>query len=345
VITKQKITANRINNLQVLRAFAAINVVVFHAIGAAAGYGMPVHYFKPLEGWGINGVDIFFVISGFMMAEIGLQKNPTPFHFIWDRIKRICPTYYFWTAVMMILSLSIPQILNNQHIDKLQYIATPLFLSQLLAGKFPVIFVGWTLEYEMLFYVIFAACLFIKNVNQALWLCLTILAALVFIGLSRPLILEFGFGIVVAIVLRRFSEKIKGKLAWPSFWLGLISLLATLILRPDPQTPYLLVMGYGIPAMVLVFGLVTIPQIQNRFSILIGNASYSIYLVQVLVLPAVFKLVTTMSDNYRAFADLVVLFGVLATTAVGIASYFTIELTAKHWLSRGRIQTTSIAKA
>jgi exopolysaccharide production protein ExoZ len=86
-----------------------------------------------------------------MIAQIALHKNPTPINFMWDRIERICPAYYFWTAVKLAISFAIPQIMNNQYLNKLHYLATPLFLSQLLTGRFPVIFVGWTLEYEMLF--------------------------------------------------------------------------------------------------------------------------------------------------------------------------------------------------
>jgi peptidoglycan/LPS O-acetylase OafA/YrhL len=67
-----------INNLQILRAFAAINVVLFHIIGTSVSYGQGVVQFSFLEGWGANGVDIFFVISGFVMVYTQL-KNPKSF--------------------------------------------------------------------------------------------------------------------------------------------------------------------------------------------------------------------------------------------------------------------------
>jgi exopolysaccharide production protein ExoZ len=328
-----------------LRAFAALNVVLFHAIGTAAGYGTPVDHLTPLEGWGINGVDIFFVISGFMMAQIGLTKHPTQLGFLWDRIKRICPTYYFWTAIMLLVTLVVPQIMHNQHIDKLQYAASPLFMSQLLTGKFPAVFVGWTLEYEMLFYVIFAACLFAKKIQNSLWLCLCVLAGLVALGICKPLILEFGLGMCAAMALSIVPLAKRVKFAWPCVASGLAILLMTIGLRPDPDYPYLLIAGYGLPATLLVFGLVGIPQIKQRFLILIGDASYSIYLVQVLTLPAAFKIFTSIGPQYRPPADVAVILGVLATTVFGLISYYTVELTAKRWLSNRPAQTTTIAKA
>jgi surface polysaccharide O-acyltransferase-like enzyme len=55
-------------NLQILRAFAALNVVYFHIIKSAESYRQPVVLFSFLDGWGANGVDVFFVISGFVMV-------------------------------------------------------------------------------------------------------------------------------------------------------------------------------------------------------------------------------------------------------------------------------------
>jgi exopolysaccharide production protein ExoZ len=333
---------NRINNLQALRAFAAINVVVFHAIGTAAGYAMPVYYLKPLEGWGSNGVDIFFVISGFMMAQIGIHKRPTPLHFLIDRIKRICPTYYFWTAIMLIVSFSIPQVMNNQHVDIKQYVTSFLFLSQLLTGKFPAIYVGWSLEYEMLFYVIFACCLLANNIKVALALCLITLIFLVVLNLSKPLVLEFGFGMGVGIIIAKLHPTKIGKLAWPCFWLGFLGLLATIFYRPVGEQSYLMLLVLGVPATFLVFSLSIVQQIKNKFLILIGDASYSIYLVQVLTLPASFKIFVKMNV---LSGDVAVVLAVLATTAFGIISYFCIELSAKLLLPPRSNQTTMIAKA
>jgi peptidoglycan/LPS O-acetylase OafA/YrhL len=64
-----------INNLQILRAFAAINVVIFHIIGTAIDYGFEADKLSLFRGWGANGVDVFFVLSGFVMLHSQLQKK------------------------------------------------------------------------------------------------------------------------------------------------------------------------------------------------------------------------------------------------------------------------------
>ena len=67
-----------ISNLQFLRAFASINVVYFHTLLGSESYGKSTNILQILGGWGANGVDIFFVISGFVMIYSHIQ-NPKKF--------------------------------------------------------------------------------------------------------------------------------------------------------------------------------------------------------------------------------------------------------------------------
>jgi len=90
-------------NIQALRAFAALNVVLFHAIGAGMAYDMKPLFLAPLEGWGANGVDVFFVISGFVMM-VAQQQNPkSPRAFLRGRVARIVPVYWAATALMVLV--------------------------------------------------------------------------------------------------------------------------------------------------------------------------------------------------------------------------------------------------
>ena len=83
-----------IMNLQLLRAFAALNVVVLHTIGTADSYGYETNLISYLEGWGANGVDIFFVISGFVMLYTQLDNKKTVKDFLILRAIRIIPIYW-----------------------------------------------------------------------------------------------------------------------------------------------------------------------------------------------------------------------------------------------------------
>ena len=79
----------KINNIQILRAIAALNVVIFHCIGGAASYNFSTPYTQFLKGWGANGVDLFFVISGFIMIYTGQNSRSSPSRFFVKRIFRL----------------------------------------------------------------------------------------------------------------------------------------------------------------------------------------------------------------------------------------------------------------
>ncbi|MCW1512823.1 acyltransferase family protein, partial [Acinetobacter baumannii] len=86
-----------INNIQALRAFAALNVVFYHIIGASISYDLPTSSFLFIKEWGQNGVDIFFVISGFIMVFIQEKNRKSSFEFIKNRVERIVPVYWLLT--------------------------------------------------------------------------------------------------------------------------------------------------------------------------------------------------------------------------------------------------------
>lgn len=102
-----------INNIQSLRAFAAINVVLFHIIETSASYSQNVDKLSYLEGWGANGVDIFFVISGFVMLHTQFFQRRTPSQFLRNRIIRIVPIYWAITAFVLFLYSLFPYLFRE----------------------------------------------------------------------------------------------------------------------------------------------------------------------------------------------------------------------------------------
>ncbi len=90
-------------NIQYLRAFAAINVVIYHIIGTATDYGKRPEIHSFFEGWGENGVDIFFVISGFVMMHSQNINQKDTVSFIYSRLTRIVPIYWILTTVFYLI--------------------------------------------------------------------------------------------------------------------------------------------------------------------------------------------------------------------------------------------------
>jgi len=106
-----------INNIQALRAFAVLNVVLFHALDMSNSYGYDFELFRILTRWGQNGVDIFFVISGFIMVYIQSQNQKSALGFIENRIKRIVPLYWSLTAIFVLLLYFIPSVFRQASFD------------------------------------------------------------------------------------------------------------------------------------------------------------------------------------------------------------------------------------
>ena len=144
-----------INNLQLLRAFAAINVVYLHVLIGGESYGKPTVIFPYVGGWGANGVDIFFVISGFVMIYTHAINPKTILNFYKSRILRIVPVYWLITGFIILLYIIFPNIFRFLMIDIKSSVSSFLFISQLINNSNPIINLGWTLEWEMLFYLIF----------------------------------------------------------------------------------------------------------------------------------------------------------------------------------------------
>lgn len=102
-----------LNNIQVLRGFAALIVVVFHIVGASNSYKMPAEIFGLTGALGRSGVDIFFVISGFIMVYTQYNKKTKPLSFIKDRIIRVVPIYWVFSFLFLALYFVMPTIFRE----------------------------------------------------------------------------------------------------------------------------------------------------------------------------------------------------------------------------------------
>ncbi|WP_427452950.1 acyltransferase family protein [Litorimonas sp. WD9-15] len=289
-----------LSNLQILRAFAALNVVLFHIIeiGGEQGFAIPALEF--LRGWGANGIDIFFVLSGFIMVYIAELRPRKPVAFLHSRAVRIVPIYWILTGVGFVAILLTGDF-RGEPLAVEAVLASFLFLTRWTTLDMPILYVGWTLEWEMMFYLIFGLCLLFKNKTVQFILPLIILSGLVVFAGQDSIILEFGFGMIIAKL---------SKLTWAKSYAGLLTLagtallLASIWIKPDLPQPVL----WGLPSALLVLGLVNISQWKFRLGEHLGDASYSIYLIQVFTIPVFYKIaektVPELSPLFLAIACL-----------------------------------------
>lgn len=269
------------SNLQILRAFAALTVVHFHIIEIAGEQGFGIPAFEFLRGWGSNGVDIFFVLSGFLMVYIAELRPRKPISFLNNRATRIIPVYWILTLVGL-AAILLKGDFQGEPITLNAILSSFFFVSRWTALDMPILYVGWTLEWELVFYLIFGGCLFFKNKTVQFALPLIILLGLVLFAGQNSVILEFGFGMIVAKIYKLEWVKARADLlAICGFGL----LLASIWNKPD--WPQFIVSG--IPSALIVLGLVNIKQWKFALGEYLGNASYSIYLIQVFTIPVFYK--------------------------------------------------------
>ncbi|TNF19045.1 MAG: acyltransferase [Rhodobacteraceae bacterium] len=266
--------------LQSLRALAAFLVLVGHIRAEAA------HYFAlDLPGADLpwtRGVDIFFVISGFIVTLSAARFLHRPGAFLGRRLRRVAPLYALFTTLMVALLLAAPGALKDTGLDPAQILHSYLFLPfERPDGRIaPVLSLGWTLNYEVFFYALLALCL---TLPRPLLTCAAALVTLALLGphlprstatlfYTNPLILEFTFGITLARLWQRGVIRPSTPLALTALAAGL-ALLALL-----HQTALPRFLAAGLPAMLIVAaGTLFAPDRPLPFQRL-GDASYALYL-------------------------------------------------------------------
>ena len=204
-------TNKKLGNIQVLRGFAALAVIMYHIVNdASISEGIGINFFHSLGRWGFCGVDVFFVISGFVMVQSQRTRPTNSFEFFKARIIRIVPLYWFLTVFYWAFATIVPEYFPH-------IVATPswLFTSLFFAsgalgfGK-PIIGQGWTLEFEMLFYLVFASSLWLRNSFRSGILTITAIIIAVLIFQLDHIMFEFCFGLLAGLIFQKikFSRRI-----------------------------------------------------------------------------------------------------------------------------------------
>jgi exopolysaccharide production protein ExoZ len=271
-----------IKSIQYLRGFAACAVLVFH-LSESHGRFFTV---------GAAGVDVFFVISGFIMWMTTAGKEQTPQEFMSRRITRVVPLYWIVTAATALALALKPNLFFGHSLSLDNFVRSLFFVPEIQGDAFhPVVVQGWTLGFEMFFYLVFAACLAVSARYRAV----VLIGALMAVVLARPLmggayvaafadpiIVEFIGGVLVAIAWRS-AIKVPLALSLAMFALGTVGF--AIVDRVIPEAPRYL--RWGAPALLVVAGAAFAERGRGVIEIpvlkLLGDASYSIYLWHVLI--------------------------------------------------------------
>jgi exopolysaccharide production protein ExoZ len=283
--------------------------------------------------WMTTGVDIFFVISGFIMwTSVERRGGMSAGVFFKNRIIRIVPLYWFVTTIVLLVGLIIPQVLTTTRLEPVHALASYLFLPARhpVARVFwPLLVPGWSLNYEMLFYVVFAIAISLSGQSRRLrfGLIAGALGALLLIAsltrsrldvmnfYANPVLLEFVAGILLGIIWR--TGLVRRSLLWlPVVLVGFILLWPGL--RLNGGFPVTL-----IAATMIVGGAIFLPPIPHNPVSSVGDASYSLYLTHTITLSA---LGLVWAQVFEPLGwQLFVLAGITAAIAVAFVVYICFE--------------------
>lgn len=333
-----------VKGVQYLRGIAAMSVVLYHL-------SMQLHWIEA-SNFTLDtlaaGVDIFFVISGFIMVyATGGGTTISASEFLKRRLFRIVPLYWLATAFAVVILLLAPQFARQTILAFPHVLLSLAFLPALHPSAptiyAPLIYVGWTLNYEMLFYALFAAAIAFGRQSPGRVVAIAstpilILSAIGFIVFPRGLLgfytnsimLEFVFGMCLALVLVSVPK---------SKWYAWLAAVALVMLFALPAaTDYDRSVRYGLIASIVVGSSIVAVWRSIRSLELIGDASYSIYLSHFFVLSAFAQLwLHTFGKpvSLISFSSFYVA-GAASAVIAGILCWLLVEKPITVWLKASR---------
>ena len=347
--------------VQALRAVAALLVLIGHVqghvVGTAAASGVALRPVPFIAGG--FGVDLFFAISGFIMVVSSSRLFDAPgarSTFLLRRAFRLIPLYWFATlayvALVLVGSHAVPRDFA------LAAAASLAFFPYASDGAdvFPVFTLGWSLNYEVFFYLLFSMFI-VWPLRRAVLGVTAALLAVAAVGAvmhpetvalrfwSQPIILEFGFGVVFGFLwLRgwRIGAALATMLALCALAALVIDPLGLSIKVNGASTPndWVRVIGWGLPAATMLAGAVffergrIIDHPALAFPVALGDCSYSLYLMHPFALLFIGKTWTGLHLERWLPWPVLALALIAGSVALAWLSYRTIEKPVTRWLHR-----------
>jgi peptidoglycan/LPS O-acetylase OafA/YrhL len=353
-----------IANIQVLRAFASA-VVVFHHLQAMVNTAAHTQLDTR---FGLSGVDVFFVISGFIMFQTTRSFRRTTVEFWSDRIIRIVPLYWLATFVLLAFYFVGRHPNGLSLVDGGDIATSLLFIPDVRADGItePVLSLGWTLNYEMFFYLIFGLTFFMRSqLNSFLAITgsfmMLIAAGLFFAPLphvlgsyTNPITLEFSAGCLLSLLYNRWtftSRRLATSLGYVLIFTGVATIVfSSFYIEAVYADRFLRFFLIGSSAVLVVAGALVLERAghtwNSRLLLLLGSASYAGYLFHPLVMQPIAIVVGLMAHSgpFAGFfaappgayvlATMIVVTAFIAAIFAGIGIHLWVEKPMQRWLGR-----------
>jgi peptidoglycan/LPS O-acetylase OafA/YrhL len=329
----------KIQNLQALRVFAALPVVFYHT-------GFSLGSIKPV---GIFGIHLFFLLSGYIMASI-IDNDSTAF--LRRRLIRIIPLYWSLTLLLYLVAWRYPHLMGATKARPVELFKSLFFVPFAKSnGLFqPILFVGWTVNYEMFFYMTLSLAVLINRRRAALIGAAIMLSIMGFCSFfagtspiarfySDPLPLECIFGLIAYYCVRYATPRLT-----PAMKPLLLSLaFGCLILLPVMEefgwfghVPE--VLRYGPLCFILISSacLLTFSGVDIKIKaiVLLGDASYVMYLVHPYIEEFLDRVIGWFWPVFRINSLIGCLVALLLVPPISMLLYVTFDRPSLRYLNR-----------
>ncbi len=339
---------SKLVSLQAARGVAALMVLAYHASGYVAGTGLWFgsrlqHHFKG----GLLGVQLFFVLSGFVIFAAHRKDFGAPTRvsrFFHKRFLRVYPIYWVVLCITLFQHLFSHGATSDPKLNHWVIVSSVLLVHVHTTGH--LVDVSWTLFHEILFYAMFSALIMWRKVGAgilALWLAGSALFAVSPIepmvsGVFHPSHLLFAFGMAAAWLYASRRELPYRALSL----VGLSVFIGTMVAGTHApkglydNTPLTLIGGFGAALFLLGITLwereadIKIP----TFMGFLGDASYSIYLIHPLVLIALATVLKKVGAHQHMPQALCFVFAAVAALGVGVGFHLMVEKPTLLWLNK-----------
>lgn len=318
-------------SIQCLRGLAALSVVLFHYrfyIRGATDEGVSIGNY--LFSWGVIGVDVFFIMSGFIMfittqhyrAEISSAKR-----FLYNRAVRILPMYFSGLLIAFVLAGGVGYFDNQDKIKDLissiSFTAYNVNIKPHYINDDSFYNVRWTLNYELYFYLVFSLCLlFRKRILAVLSWCFIAIAIIPSLNgfdtslstqgysfnsamaglMTNPMIIEFVFGVIVGSAYNKLRNSVTSR-TFQWLYVSLSAVTLSLIVTGmkygyihefDIKSSLLL----AIFILSLLLSEPTVSKLIPNVFVKLGDISFSLYLLHNPIGIAIFTACGLYGDTF-----------------------------------------------
>jgi len=297
----------KLHSIQVLRGVAAISVVLYHMLVIEKKYAGGDQFLPGLFRLGQSGVDLFFVISGFIMVTVTNKegRENRPLDFLIHRFSRIYPNYWFYFFITFAVWLLQPSLVNASQGGHFNFLGSFFLIP---SSTLPLVLIAWSLIYEVYFYLIFSLMVGLDRIRMLIsllvWLLFLVNAHLFFGTPASPMpalilspySIEFIIGALAALLLssnalQRLPQIVL--IAWAILVPVITPWLFTHFYSPNGAAGNLFrqTIVFGVTYSIWVIAMVSLEQRSilsfHPFLVRMGDISYTIYLSHLLILGAI----------------------------------------------------------